>query len=167
MEVPGTGSDSFFRNAYNLEENVFVNVSSVSSSDYATVRDVGAPEQAARDVIDRYLQEFMSTRIGIKRESEVVYADEREADDGRLYYDLGVRIKSFATLNQYGLTQEERPQRLEWDRTQLVTYGVENKRLYECRVQVPTSLYERDTPATQRILRSFRVFPMEEGKTAL
>ena len=48
-----------------------------------------------------------------------------------------------------------------------MTYGVENKRLYECRVQVPTSLYERDTAATQRILRSFRVFPMEEGRTAL
>merc|ERR1712224_245593 len=60
--------------------------------------------------IDRYLNEFMSTRLGIRRESEIVRAGEREGKDGRLYYDVAVRIRSFAASNQYGLTQQERPQ---------------------------------------------------------
>merc|ERR1711924_126395 len=84
----------------------------------------GSPEDAAKGVIDRYLNEFMSTRLGIRRESEIVRAGEREGKDGRLYYDVAVRIRSFAASNQYGLTQQERPQTLEWDRTQLASFGV-------------------------------------------
>merc|ERR1712224_414645 len=75
--------------------------------------------------------------LRIRRESEIVRAGEREGKDGRLYYDVAVRIRSFAASNQYGLTQQERPQTLEWDRTQLASFGVENKRLYELRIQVP------------------------------
>jgi len=157
----------FLRNPFNAEENLFVNCSSPSSSNYSSVRDLGSPEDAAKGVIDRYLNEFMSTRLGIRRESEIVRAGEREGKDGRLYYDVAVRIRSFAASNQYGLTQQERPQTLEWDRTQLASFGVENKRLYELRIQVPSSKYTTDEGQLQEILDSFELFTMEPGKTMI
>ena len=157
----------FLRNPFNIEENLFVNYSSPSSSNYSSVRELGSPEDAAKDVIDRYLQEFMSTRLGIRRESEIVRSGEREGSDGRLYYDVVVRIKSFAAPNQYGLTQEERVQSLEWDRTQMATFGVANKRLYELRIQVPSSRYATDEAQLQEILNNFELFAMEPGRTML
>merc|ERR1712078_476971 len=72
-----------------------------------------------------------------------------------------------AASNQYGLTQQERPQTLEWDRTQLASFGVENKRLYELRIQVPSSKYTTDEGQLQEILDSFELFTMEPGKTMI
>ena len=157
----------FLRNPFNAEENLFVNCSSPSSSNYSSVRDLGSPEDTAKGVIDRYLQEFMSTRLGIRRESEIIRSGEREGRDGRLYYDVAVRIRSFASANQYGLTQEERVQALEWDRTQLASFGVANRRLYELRVQVPSSKFAANEAQLQEILDSFELFSMEPGKTML
>ena len=47
LGVQTSGNDVFFRNPFNVEENLFVNVSSPSSSKYETVADLGAPEEAA------------------------------------------------------------------------------------------------------------------------
>ena len=80
---------------------------------------------------------------------------------------MAVRIRSFASANQYGLTQEERVQALEWDRTQLASFGVANRRLYELRVQVPSSKFAANDAQLQEILDSFELFSMEPGKTML
>lgn len=42
-----SGNDVFYRNPFNVEENLFVNVSSPSSSKYASVADLGSPSEAA------------------------------------------------------------------------------------------------------------------------
>lgn len=42
-----SGNDVFYRNPFNVEENLFVNVSSPSSSKYASVGDLGSPSGAA------------------------------------------------------------------------------------------------------------------------
>lgn len=57
---------------------------------YASVEDLGSPGDAANKLLDRYLnKEFMSTRIGISRQGEVLAASSREKD-GRMYYDIEV-----------------------------------------------------------------------------
>lgn len=57
---------------------------------YKTVEDLGSPSDAANKLLDRYLnKEFMSTRLGIRRQGEVVAASSREKD-GRVYYDIEV-----------------------------------------------------------------------------
>jgi hypothetical protein len=43
-----SGNDVFYRNPFNVEENLFVNVSSPSSSKYTSVADLGSPEEAAQ-----------------------------------------------------------------------------------------------------------------------
>ena len=48
---------------------MFVSISSPSSTKFDTVRDLGTPEDVAKKVLDQYLTEFMSTRIGVRRES--------------------------------------------------------------------------------------------------
>ena len=49
-----------------------MSLSSPSSSRYDSVADLGSPETAAARILDQYLtQEFMSTRIGIRREGKV------------------------------------------------------------------------------------------------
>ena len=95
--VTTSGNDVFLRNPFSIEENVFVDISSPSSSRYQSVKDLGAPQQAAERLLDVYLnQEFMSTRLGVKREGEIVSATSRTGSDGREYYDIQVRMqKSF------------------------------------------------------------------------
>ena len=106
----------FYRNPRNVEENCFVAISSPSSNVYASVRDVGTPEETAEKILKQTLIELASTRLGIIRESEVVSAKEDLDKDGTAFYDITLRIKSYAAKNQYGLTPEDRPQALEWDR---------------------------------------------------
>jgi hypothetical protein len=63
--VTSSGNDVFLRNPFNLEENMFVDISSPSSSRYESVADLGTPQEAAAALLDTYLnKEFMSTRIG-------------------------------------------------------------------------------------------------------
>lgn len=50
----------------------------------------------------------MSTRIGVKREAEVVSAKSREAPDGKSYYDTIVELKSYATRQQMAVSASER-----------------------------------------------------------
>ena len=39
----------------------------------------------------QFLEELMSTRLGVRREGEIVSATARTADDGKEYYDVEVR----------------------------------------------------------------------------
>ena len=84
-----SGNDVFYRNPYNVEENLFVNISSPSSSRFADVRALGSPDDAAKRLLSQTLDEFMSTRLGSRKEAEIVSAAERQAG-GRLYYDIEV-----------------------------------------------------------------------------
>ena len=80
----------FFRNPYNVNENLFVNISSPSSSRYSTIDDLRSPQAAAERTRQQYVQELMSTRLGIKRTADVVSASERIASDGKKYFDVEV-----------------------------------------------------------------------------
>ena len=46
-----SGNDIFFRNPFNVDENLFVDVSSPSSSKYESVEDLGTPDQAAQRTV--------------------------------------------------------------------------------------------------------------------
>lgn len=55
--------------------------------------------QAAERILNKYLtREFMSTRIGIRREGSVLSAVERTGSDGRKYYDLAIRMTSYGSV---------------------------------------------------------------------
>lgn len=57
---------------------------------YSSVQDLGNPGAAAIKVKTQFLEEFMSTRLGVRREADVVSATERTGADGKLYYDIEV-----------------------------------------------------------------------------
>ena len=86
----GAGADIFFRDPYVLDENISVEVSSPSSSRYKSVEDLGPPQEAGKKVLKQYLTEFMSTRLGVRRESNILSTSSRVADDGNLYYQVEV-----------------------------------------------------------------------------
>ena len=157
LPVTTSGNDVFFRNPFNAEENLFVDVSSPSSSKYESVADLGSPEEAAIKNLDQFLEEFMSTRIGVKREGEVVSAVPRTGSDGRQYYDLETRVKSYASRNQLAVTQTEIDEgiTLEWDRRYLTILGVANKRLYSLRLQTSSKVFEKDPERLLSVARSF------------
>jgi hypothetical protein len=67
-----------------------VDVSSPSSSNYASVEDLGPPEEVAKRTLDQYLEELMSTRIGVRRSGEVLSSNKRIGPDGKEYYDIQV-----------------------------------------------------------------------------
>ncbi|GMJ11160.1 hypothetical protein HRI_004785200 [Hibiscus trionum] len=85
IQVRGAGADIFFRDPFVLDENLSVEMSSPSSSRYKTVEDLGPPEEAGKKVLKQYLTEFMSTRLGVRRESNILSTSSRvAADDGKL-----------------------------------------------------------------------------------
>lgn len=90
IQVRGAGADIFFRDPYVLDENLSVEMSSPSSSRYKTVEDLGPPQEAGKKVLKQYLTEFMSTRLGVRRESNILSTSSRVADDGKLYYQVEV-----------------------------------------------------------------------------
>jgi len=92
IQVTSSGNDVFYRNVRNLDENVFVSVSSPSTSRYDSVRDIGTPQEAAGKYLTQCLNELMSTRLGVRREGEIVSYGEREAD-GAQYYDLELQAR--------------------------------------------------------------------------
>jgi hypothetical protein len=74
-------------------------VAAATGGRYKTVEDLGSPSDAANKLLDRYLnKEFMSTRLGIRRQGEVVAASSREKD-GRVYYDIEVGEPQAASSN--------------------------------------------------------------------
>jgi len=158
LPVTTSGNDVFFRNPFAAEENLFVDVSSPSSSKYDSVEDLGTPEQASQRILDQFLEEFMSTRIGVKRSAEVVSAAARTADDGQLYYDIQIRAQSLASRNQLAVTQQEIDEAMvvEWDRQFISVLSVANRRLYSLRLQTSTASYAKDPERLLRTAESFR-----------
>ncbi|KIY96254.1 PsbP domain-containing protein 1 [Monoraphidium neglectum] len=163
--VTTSGNDVFLRNPFNIEENLFVDISSPSSSRYSSVLDLGTPEAAAKTKLDQYLnKEFMSTRLGIKRVGEIISADSRVADDGRTYYDIVIRMASYGSRNAYATTQQEVMNQygLEWDRRLTTTLGVANNRLYELRLQSASEGFEdKSGTVVAMVQQSFRVKEVE------
>ncbi|KAL5206614.1 hypothetical protein ABZP36_034823 [Zizania latifolia] len=157
IQVRGAGADIFFRDPFVLDENMSVEISSPSSSKYMTVEDLGSPEKAAERVLQQYLTEFMSTRLGVRRTSSILSASSKVSDDGRLYYEVEVNIKSYASSNELAVMPQDRVQRLEWDRRYLSVLGVENKRLYELRLQSPEKVFKEEEGDLRRVMDSFRV----------
>ncbi|XP_008801750.2 psbP domain-containing protein 1, chloroplastic isoform X2 [Phoenix dactylifera] len=157
IQVRGAGADIFFRDPFVLDENLSVELSSPSSSRYKSVEDLGPPQLAAEKVLKQYLTEFMSTRLGVRRESNILSALSRVADDGRVYYQVEVNIKSYASNNELAVMPQDRMQRLEWDRRYLSVLGVENNRLYELRLQSPENVFSEEEKDLRKVMDSFRV----------
>ncbi|KAJ0079739.1 hypothetical protein Patl1_22453 [Pistacia atlantica] len=157
IQVRGAGADIFFRDPYVLDENVSVEMSSPSSSRYKTVEDLGPPEEAGKKVLKQYLTEFMSTRLGVRRESNILSTTSRVADDGKLYYEVQVNIKSYANNNELAVMPQDRPINLEWNRRYLSVLGVENNRLYELRLQTPENVFVEEESDLRQVIDSFRV----------
>ena len=157
IPVTTSGNDCFYRNSFNSEENLFVDVTSPSSSKYPTVEALGTPEEAAEKLRKEYLDEFLSTRLGVKREAQVVNAVKREGNDGKVYYDLQIRMTSYASTNQLAVTQSEIDEAIvkEFDRYYLTTLGVANSRLYSLRTQTSVAKYDADKERLDRIGKSF------------
>lgn len=57
---------------------------------------------------------------------------------------------------------EDRVQKLEWDRRYLSVLGVENKRLYELRLQTPEKVFTMEENDLREIMNSFRVFEAKD-----
>ncbi|KAL0006215.1 hypothetical protein SO802_013776 [Lithocarpus litseifolius] len=157
IPVRGAGADIFFRDPYVLDENISVELSSPSSSRYKSVEDLGPPQEAGEKVLKQYLTEFMSTRLGVKRESNILSTSSRVADDGRIYYQVEVNIKSYASNNELAVMPQDRVVSLEWDRRYLSVLGVENNRLYELRLQTPENVFLEEENDLRQVMDSFRV----------
>ncbi|XP_018469771.2 psbP domain-containing protein 1, chloroplastic isoform X1 [Raphanus sativus] len=157
IQVRGAGADIFFRDPIVLDENLSVEFSSPSSSKYKSLEDLGSPEEAGKKVLRQYLTEFMSTRLGVKRESNILTTSSRVADDGKLYYQVEVNIKSYANNNELAVMPQDRVARLEWDRRYLAVLGVENNRLYSLRLQTPEKVFLEEEKDLRRVMESFRV----------
>uniref|UniRef100_A0A0F7GZA5 PsbP-domain protein 1 n=1 Tax=Hypseocharis bilobata TaxID=253189 RepID=A0A0F7GZA5_9ROSI len=157
IQVRGAGADIFFRDPYVLDENISVEMSSPSSSQYKSVEDLGPPEEAGKKVLKQYLTEFMSTRLGVRRESNILSTSSRVADDGRLYYQVEVNIKSYANNNELAVMPQDRVARLEWNRRYLSVLGVENNQLYELRLQTPENVFVEEESDLRQVMDSFRV----------
>lgn len=158
LPVTSSGNDVFYRNPFIVDENLFVDVSSPSSSKYNSVEDLGTPDRAAKRTLEQYLEEFMSTRLGVRRTGEVISASSRTGSDGQTYYDIQTRVKSYASRNQLAVTQAEIDEgvELEWDRRYLTVLGVANHRLYSFRIQTANSTYQSDSDRLLTIADSFR-----------
>lgn len=156
--VTTSGNDIFYRNPYNVEENLFVNISSPSSSKFDSVEDLKSPAEAAARLKSQYLGEFMSTRLGSRKVVDILSANTRKADDGKLYYDIEMRARSYASRNPLASTQSEvdAGQELEWDRRLLTTLGVANKRLYEMRIQTLSASFQNNADQLREVATSFR-----------
>lgn len=156
--VTTSGNDVFYRNVRIADQNVFVDISSPSSSKYDSVADLGPPEKAAEKVEKQLLTEFMSTRLGVQREVENVSATSRTGDDGKEYYDIVTRIRSYASRQQLAVSDKQRQDAvvLEFDRVLYTTLGTANQRLYEFRVQGPYARVGKDAPLYDAMARSFQ-----------
>lgn len=157
IPVTTSGNDVFYRNPFNAEENLFVDISSPSSSTYGSVEDFGTPEEAAKKTLEQYLEEFMSTRLGVKRSAEIEKAVKRTGSDGKIYYDIETRVTSYASTNQLAVTQGEIDDAvvLEFDRKYLTVLGAANNRLYAMRLQTGTKTFDKDPERLYKVAQSF------------
>lgn len=162
IEVRGANADIFFRDPINLDENVSVDITSPSSSKFDSIEDLGPPEAAGKKVLQQYLTEFMSTRLGVRRESNILSTSSRVADDGKMYYDIQVNVKSFANSNEMAVMPQDRIPQLEWDRRYLSVLGVENNCLYELRLQTPENVFAQEENGLRQVMDSFRVVKVSD-----
>jgi len=159
FRITGAGDTVLFRSSFNPEVGLFVNISSPSASRYTDLESLGDPPTVAKSLTEQLLLELTSTRLGVRREAELVSAVARKgAYDDRTYYDIDVRIRSYAGTNQMAALPEARPTVLEWDRHFLTTLGVANRRLYELRLEVPEGATELLAGVVPVVQRSFRPF---------
>uniref|UniRef100_A0A1D2A4H4 PsbP C-terminal domain-containing protein n=3 Tax=Auxenochlorella protothecoides TaxID=3075 RepID=A0A1D2A4H4_AUXPR len=162
--VTTSGNDVFYRNPYDVEQTLFVDVSSPTSTKFTAVTDLKSPQDAAEGLLSQFKKEYMSTRLGVKRKAEITSATERTADDGRIYYDIRLRARSYASRNQLAVSQREidAGTELEWDRQYLTVLGTANGRLYSMRLQAPMSAVEGPGGETlQKVADSFRCTTVE------
>lgn len=101
IQVRGANADIFFRDPFILDENLSLELSSPSSSFYKSIEDLGPPEVAGKNVLKQYLTEFMSTRLGVRREASILSTSSRIADDGKMYYQVEVRAYKYYRLTAY------------------------------------------------------------------
>ncbi|GBG65989.1 hypothetical protein CBR_g54968 [Chara braunii] len=157
VEVRGAGADIFYRSAFDPDENLFVSISSPSSSNYQSISDLGTPEEAGKRFLKQYLTELMSTRLGVRRESKLLSTRQRTTPDGQQFYEIEANVKSFAATNQLAINPEERVPYMEWDRRYLSVLGVANSRLYELRLQVPEKSIPTEEARLRRVMDSFEL----------
>ena len=162
--VTTAGAELQYRNILNVEQNLFVTLSSKSFSKFASLgEDFGTPLECAETWRQKYLGEFVSTRLGIKRDARVVAASKRtnSNDFDREFYDFLINIDSYAARNQYGISSSDRPQTKEWDRYFLTTVGIQGQQLFELRLQCNKEDYEKDREELLGILHSFELHATE------
>ncbi|RAL53742.1 hypothetical protein DM860_015470 [Cuscuta australis] len=157
IQVRGAGAEIFFRDPFVLDANLSVEISSPSSSRYQSVEDLGPPEEAGKRALQQCLRELMSTRLGVRRESRILSTTSRMADDGRLYYQVEVNLKSYANNNELAIMPQDRVASLEWDRRYLSVFGVGNNRLYELKIQYPENVFSEVESGIHEVMNSFRV----------
>lgn len=58
---------------------------------------------------------------------------------------------------------KDRVARLEWDRRYLSVLGVENKQLYELRLQTPENVFAEEEAGLRQVMDSFRVNKIAAG----
>jgi hypothetical protein len=71
-----------------------------------------------------------------------------------MWFPLQVNIKSYASNNELAVMQQDRVQNLEWDRRYLSVLGVENKRLYELRLQTPEQVFMEEENDLRRVMKT-------------
>lgn len=78
--------------------------------------------------------------------------------DGNTYFDIGVRLQSFASRQQLAAGEQQRLGAVEkeFDRALLTTIGVANQRVYQLRVQAPYKRFMNDTSLYDYMAESFR-----------
>ena len=74
---------------------------------------------------------------------------------------LQVNVKSYANTNQLAILPEERIRRLEWNRRYYSVLGVENRRLYELRLQLPEKLVDAEKEELRVVLDSFQLITVD------
>ena len=77
ISVTSSGNEVFKRNPRVADENAFVTISSPTSSRYAQVADLGTPDDASELLQKQFLKEYMSTRLGVRREVQPIFARSR------------------------------------------------------------------------------------------
>ncbi len=135
-------------------------LSSPSSSNFSGLGDLGSESDIASMFEKQFLDEFQSTRIGVRRVVENRGASFVTGPDGNVYAQAELNVKSYAARNQYALAVAEGglEQTLEWDRRLITRYGVANGRLYQLRLQVPERDHEAQRALLNLVLDSFRAF---------
>ncbi|RCV43395.1 hypothetical protein SETIT_9G291000v2 [Setaria italica] len=142
IQVKGAGADIFFRDPFVLDENMSVEIDIIPFVVKIHQRRGSRPsgEGCGEKVLKKqYLTEFRSTRLGVRRESNVLSVLSKVADDGKLYYEVEVNIKSYASNNELAVMPQDR-----------------NKWLYELRLQTPEQVFMQEEDL-RRVMESFRV----------